>query len=89
MDIIPVNYDVAEMNTHAEADGRVVGHVRVARHHAVLHGHGALYGRDHTGKFEQQTIAHCLDDSPAMLGDFRVNQLSAVSAQRFERSDFV
>jgi len=55
----------------------------------LLHGDGALDGVDDAGEFDQHTVAHELDNAPAVRGDLWLDQLLAAGAKRGESSGLV
>ena len=75
VNIVAINGNVAEIDADAEGQAPVLVDRFVAPRHAELNGDGAVDGADHAREFQQQPVAHGLDDAPAMLGDQLVDQL--------------
>ena len=53
--------------------------------HPLLHDHGATHGVDDRGELDQHPVTGRLDDAPLVLGDQRVDQLSAMALEGRER----
>ena len=69
-----VDDDVAQFDADAKGDAPLLGHLGVALGHAPLRLDRAFGGVDDRGEFQQQTIAHGLDDAPTMLSDQPIDQ---------------
>jgi hypothetical protein len=52
--------------------------------HCLLHRDRAAHCIDDAGKLDQQAVTGGLDDAAAMLGDFRIEELTAQRIQAFE-----
>jgi hypothetical protein len=67
----------------------VFGDVGVTVLHPLLHDHGATHGVDDGGELNQHSVTGRLDDAPLVLGDQRVDQLSAMALEGRESSFLV
>ena len=76
--------DVADVHTDAEFNAAVRRHTFVPVTHAPLHLRGAGDRVHNAGKFYQHSVTRKLNNSPLMLTDFGINE---VTPQRFEGGD--
>jgi hypothetical protein len=76
---------VAEVNADAEFDPPLLRQAGVSLGHAVLNFDGAAHGLDHAPEFDQSAVAGALDDTPAMRGDGRIDQVATQRPQPRER----
>jgi hypothetical protein len=65
------------MNADAELDATLRRQAGIAFGHAVLHFNRAIHRVDHTAKLDENAVLGALDDSPAIHGDRRINQIAA------------
>ena len=79
-DVLAVDDDITEVDAETEYYAPVVVDTSVALSHALLDSDGALSGVDHGGEFEQQSVAHGLDDAAAMFGDLGIDHFVAMGA---------
>ena len=77
MDIVALDDHVTQVDADAEAQPRIFVGARLACGHAVLPGHRAGDSFHHAGELDQQPVAHELDDAAAVIGDERLQVLSA------------
>ena len=78
--VISVDDDVAQVDANAEGDAAVFVDVTVAFGHALLHDNAAFDCRHDGRKFQQQSVAHGLDDTAAVAGDGVVDHFVAMGA---------
>ena len=76
--------DVADVDADAEADAFGLGDGRLPLGHAALDRDRAGDRVDGARKLAEDAVAHQLDDTPAMLGDERLDELLAVGLQAIE-----
>ena len=76
MDVAVLDDDVAEVHADAEGDTSILRCPGIAFGHLALHGNRTGDGLDHARELDQNAIAGGLDDAPAMLADFRIDQLA-------------
>jgi hypothetical protein len=88
-DVLAFDDDVAQVDTDAELDARLVGRAAVAVGHAGLDGDGAANRLDGAGEVDQQAIAGALDDAAAVGRDMRLDQLAEVALQALQRAFLV
>jgi hypothetical protein len=81
--------DVADVDSHPELDAPVLRHSLIAGSHLPLCLHRASNSVDHAGELSQEAVTSSLDYAATMLGDLRVADLSAQSAQHSERGFLV
>jgi TolB-like protein len=82
VEVVAVHDDVAEVHAHAELEVPVLGHADIALVHAALDLGRAAHGVHHAAEFDQEAVAHHLEDAPAMSGDGGIEQVAAMLAQR-------
>ena len=83
-DIAGLVDDVADVDADAEADAFGLGDGRLPLGHAALDRDRAGDRVDGAGKLAEDAVAHQLDDTPAMLGDERLDELLTVGFQAVE-----
>ena len=93
VDAIPEHFvlvgdHVPHMDAQAEPHGSIRGQMGVAFRHQRLRRDRAFDGADDAWKFQQETIAGVLHDSPAVIEDDRINR-AAVGLERGVRAFFV
>ena len=86
--VVALDQHVAEVDADAVDDALGLGHVGVALGHQLLDGDRAFDGGDDGRKFQQQPVAHRLDDAPAELRHERPRRL-AMLAHRARRPRLV
>ena len=74
------------MGAHAEFDPASRRHSGIAGDHFALHLDGTAHSVNHTGEFNEEAVAGRLDDTPAVLGDLGIAEISADRAQCGERA---
>src|SRR5476651_497214 len=89
VNVVTVDDDVAEINADPEDNAFALRDIGIADGHGHLDLDGAPGGIDSAGKFQQQPVAHSLDDAPAMRGDCRVEQVGSVHPEARERAALV
>jgi len=89
VDVALIDDDVADIDTHAKLNPTIFGNGGVALGHNALDFHGASHGVDSAREFDQGTVARGLDDTAAMLCDFRVDEFAPVRRERCESAFFV
>lgn len=89
VDVVAVDDDVADIDTHAELDAAFGRNIGVTLGHAPLDRHRAPQGIDHAGEFDQRAVAHELDDAAPMRGDQGIGKVGAVGLQRVQGSGLV
>ncbi len=80
VDILAFNDDVSQIDADAERDALVFIDPVIAFSHTLLNFNYALCGIYHGRKFQQQAIAHGLDDAPAMFRNPGIDQFRPMSA---------
>lgn len=75
MNVIAFDNDVAKIYADPKFKPMICRHVCVALSLRVLNVSGAAHCIDDTAEFHQQAVAHNLDETPAMRGDFRLEDL--------------
>ena len=86
VNVITLGHDVAEVDADAKREAFVRRDVDIPFHHPFLNLDGALDRVDDGGEFQQQAIAHGLDDTAVEFRDQRVDQLGAMGPHRLEVS---
>ena len=76
-DVVAVDHDVAEIDADAIAHAPVLVLAGLARGQRPLHLERTAHRIHHARKFDQQPVAHGLDDPPAERGDRRIDHLAA------------
>jgi hypothetical protein len=85
VNIIAVDYDVAQVDANAELDTLIRGFASIALTHPLLQFDGATRRIYHAGKFDQQPITGRFHNPSTVLSDLRVNQFAAVSLKTCKR----
>jgi hypothetical protein len=86
IEVVALDDHVAEIDADAQFDAAVRPGTGVPLGHRLLHRDRAAHRVDDAGKFHQQAVAGGLDDPPAVLGDLRIEELTAQRFQTFERA---
>ena len=86
--VVAFDQHVAEMNADAIDDAPAFGEVGVALGHHALDRERAFGGRNDRGKFDEEGVAHRLEDPPAVRGDDRRRGLLPLE-HRFRRAGLV
>lgn len=73
VNIIAVDYDVAQVDANAELDTLIRGFASIALTHPLLQFDGATRRIYHAGKFDQSSVARCLDHAAPMFGDLGID----------------
>jgi hypothetical protein len=89
MNVVAIDDDIAQIDADAQHQLLRRRDMGIAFGHALLDFQRTLGGFDNAGKFQQQPIAHGLDDTPATGRDRRVDQLSPMGAQCCKRAGLV
>ena len=79
--VVGLDDDVAEVDADAQFDAAFRPDASVPLGHRLLHRDRAAHRIDDARKFDQHAVAGALDDPAAVLGDLRIDELTA---QRFE-----
>ena len=79
--VLAINDDITEVDANPEDDAPSFICAFVAFGHAFLHFDHALRGFYDRREFQQQTIAHGFDDTPAVFSNFTVDQFSPMRPQ--------
>ena len=89
MDVAVLDDDVTEVHADPEYDPAFLRRPRIAFGHLPLHGNRAGDGLDHARELDQNAVAGGLNDAPAMLVDFGIDQLASMRPEPRERVFFV
>jgi len=81
MDVLAVDDDIAEVDTHPKGDPLVFWHAGIAAGHALLHLDGAAHRLDHARELDQDAVAGRLHDAAEVLLDLRIDQLTAMGLE--------
>ena len=89
VDAIPVDVailddDVAEIDPDPERDLPFCAGCGVPLCHCALDAERAGRRLDDTGKLDEQSVAHRLDDAPVVLADFRIDELAVQRLEALE-----
>src|SRR5262249_2695831 len=82
-DVVAFDDDITDIDADTKRNVRSV--IGGPRPHAVLDLSGAGDGVDDTGKFDQQAIAHRLEDASFMTSDCGINDTGSMRFQGPER----
>jgi hypothetical protein len=88
-DVALVDDDVADVNPDAQFDAPVGGFVRIALRHSALLLDGAAGGVHGAAEFDQDAVAGAFDDTAAMLGDHRLQQVATMGVEPGQRAFLV
>src|SRR5512134_3900553 len=69
-DIITIDDDFIEVDADTELNSLGPRGASISSGHAPLDCHGAFDRRDYTRKFDQDAVAHRLNDAPVVFSDF-------------------
>ena len=86
VNIVPVDYDVADVDADAEFNALVRRHFGVALDHSALNVDGAADGIDHADELHEHPVAGRLDDPAPVLGDLGVDQFLAMRLELAQRA---
>src|SRR5262249_49092200 len=84
-----IDDDVAEVDANAKADAALLWCVPIAVEHAALDFGGTAHRIHDVAEFDQHAVAGGLDDTAAIFGDLRVDEVTAVRLQPAERALFI
>jgi hypothetical protein len=87
--VIAVDDYVVQMDADAEFDVPVLGDPGIALAHAMLDLKSAACRVEDAAELDQEAVAHHLEDAPAVLGDSRIEELTAMLAERFQGALFI
>jgi hypothetical protein len=76
VEILIVYDHIAEVDADAEPNAPVVRNIGIALDHALLHLDGPAHRFDRAGKLDQDAIARSLDDTAAVPGNARIDQVA-------------
>jgi hypothetical protein len=85
VDVVAIDDNVAEINTHAEVNPTTLWCIGVPGIHTFLNLDTTTYCIHDRGKLYQDAVASTFDDSPSMLCDLHVDELAAMSLQARKR----
>ena len=85
-DVVALDDHVTKINADAPFDATVFPDTHVPLGHRLLHVDRATHCIDDAWKLHQQAIAGGLDDATIVLGDLRIDELSAQRFEAFERA---
>ena len=89
IEVVALDDHVAEIDADAQFDAAVRRDTGVPLGHRLLHRDRAAHRIDDAGKLHQQAVAGGLDDAAPVLGDFRIEKLTAQRLEAFERAFLV
>ena len=89
VEVVALDDDVAEIDADAELDMPVLGHSGVALQHAALDLDRAARRVEDTAEFDQEAVAHHLEDAAVVFGDGGIEELAAVLLQGTHRPLFI
>src|SRR5262249_46456159 len=81
--------DVAHIDADAKLDATVGWYTCVLLGHLALHLDRAAQRVHHTAELDQQPVAGGLDQTAAVLGDLRIEELAAQRPEAFEGAAFI
>ena len=87
--IVALDNDIAEMNTDTKPYGVGICDIGIAFDHALLNFERTFDRSNHGRKFQKQSVAHGLDDTPAVFGDQGFEQFQTVDAKCRQRTGLV
>ena len=87
--VIALNHHVTEIDADAEDNAPFGRDTILLSHDALLHRHGAGHRVHHRAELDDRAVAHQLDDAPVMLGQERIDHLTAQGFQGAKRPGFV
>ena len=88
-DVSFINDDIADVNADAKLDTAIFGNCGITLSHGTLDFHGATGCVDRTRKFDQSTVARCLDHTTTVFCDLGIDQFSAPSLKGCESTFLV
>jgi len=89
VNVAPILYDVAEIDSHPEFDAAFGQHNDVSHGHLALHLNRATHRVDDAAKLDQQAVSGGFYDPAAVLLDLGVGQLASQRLQCSERAFLV
>ena len=89
VDVAVVDYDIADINTHAQVDATVGRGGGCALGHPALDFDRAAHRVDDARELDQYAVAGGLDDAAAVLGDLGVEKAGAQFLEIAQRALFV
>src|SRR5262245_37113205 len=89
MNIIAIDNDVTDVNTDAKCDTLLLRRLGVTFGRAALDIDRATHRSDDARKLDQYSVARGLNNSAAMLGNFRVNQFTSERIEASKRAAFI
>src|SRR5262249_47221347 len=89
VEITTLDHNVAKIHANAKNDVAIFGLIAVGGRHALLQIDGTLNGIDGAGELDQYTVAGDLEDATAMLGDQRLQNITAPGLQDRQCAGFV
>jgi hypothetical protein len=87
--IIAVDDNVADIDTHAELDAPISWKLGVPLDRATLHFNRAAHGIHYAWELDKNTVTRGLDHAASVLSDLRVDLLSSVSLEARESAFLV
>ena len=87
--ILPVDDEVAEIDSHPKFEMAVLGRSGIALFHGALDFHRAARRTEHACELDEKSIAHDLENAPVMFCDGRVENIATMALQRREGSFLV
>jgi len=88
-DIIVCDDNITDVNADAKFDPLVLRHIGILFRHAALDFIGAAYGIYDAAELDESAVPGILDDTSAMLSDFRIEKRFSKSFQLRQRAFFV
>jgi hypothetical protein len=85
MNIVTIDDDVTDIDTHSELDSLIARYAGIASGHSALHCDRAPHCINDTWKLEQKAIAGGFYDAATVLCDLCVNQLLPMSLESSQR----
>jgi len=89
VEVVALDDHIAEIDADAQLDAAVRPDSGIALGHRLLHRDRAAHRVDDAGELDQQAVAGRLDDPAVVLGDLRIEELSAQRFEAFERAFLV
>jgi hypothetical protein len=89
IEVLAVDDDVAKIDADAQNDALVRRHAGIGFRHRPLHGGATGDGLNGADKFDQQPVAHDLDDTPAVTRSLAVDDLLATILQQRQGAGIV
>jgi len=83
--VVALDHDIAEIDPHAKQDSPGRRNIRLILDNALLHGNGTGYGIDDRAEFDDDTVAHQLDDTSVVFAQQRINHIASQGLDRDKR----